>query len=200
MTVITHDAESLRLLACLLDYPREDTVLRCAELARQLPDELAGAAQAFEEFRSEAAARSAADLEELYASTFDVNPACCMYVGYHLFGESYKRGAFMAKLNAEYRTRDFNTGTELPDHLCVMLRFVAGAEDEGITRWLIDETIAPALRKIVKAFDGSDNIYGTLLRAALLTLESADQADRKPAARTLPVLDTLEPPFEGWEP
>jgi nitrate reductase delta subunit len=115
-------------------------------------------------------------------------------VGFHLFGESYKRGAFMAKLNGEYRARHFSAESELPDHLCVMLRYLADVEDDEVALWLTDEAIAPALRKIAKGFDDSDSIYGILVRAAFATLECAGQGEHKPADRSLPV---LAPPFGG---
>jgi nitrate reductase assembly molybdenum cofactor insertion protein NarJ len=100
----------------------------------------------------------------------------------------------MAKLNGEYHARDFSAGSELPDHLCVMLRFLAEAEDDELALWLTDEAIGPGLRKIAKGFDDSDSIYGILARAAFATFERAGQGEYKPADRSLPV---LAPPFGG---
>jgi hypothetical protein len=56
-------------------------------------------------------------------NTFDMQPVCYPYVGYQLFGESYKRGAFMAQLNEAYHAIGYSAGQELPDHLPVILRF-----------------------------------------------------------------------------
>lgn len=197
MTALTGDGEFLRLLARALDYPSGDTVGLCRELAACVRAERPEAADGYEEFASTAATLADSRLRELYAETFDWNPACCLYVGYHLFGESYKRGAFMAKLNGEYRARDFSAERELPDHLCVMLRFLADVEDDEVALWLTDEAIAPALRKIAKGFDDSDSMYGILVRAAFATLERAGQGEHQPADRSLPVLDVLAPPFGG---
>ena len=199
MTTTAHDGEFLQLLARALDYPRGDTVAVCRELAAWTRAERPQAADAYEEFAAAADALTDYRLRELYAETFDWNPACCLYVGFQLFGESYKRGAFMAKLNHEYRARDFSAGTELPDHLCVMLRYLSGVEDDDVALWLTDEAIAPALRKIAKGFDDSDSIYGILARAAFATFERAGQGEYKPADRSLPVLDVLAPPFGGLE-
>jgi nitrate reductase delta subunit len=200
VTTITHEGEFLRLLALALDYPSGDTVVVCQELATRARAERPQAADGYEEFASVAGALADYRLRELYAETFDWNPACCLYVGFHLFGESYKRGAFMAKLNGEYRTRGFSAGNELPDHLCVMLRYLADVEDDEVALWLTDEAIAPALRKIAKAFDDSDSIYGTLMQAAFATFERVGQGEHKPADRTLPVLDVLASPYGELEP
>ncbi|MET0112525.1 MULTISPECIES: Nitrate reductase, delta subunit (fragment) [Limnospira] len=32
------------------------------------------------------------NLEEIYTSTFDLNPTCYPYLGYQLFGDGYQRG------------------------------------------------------------------------------------------------------------
>ncbi|MFQ6046236.1 MAG: nitrate reductase molybdenum cofactor assembly chaperone [Gemmatimonadales bacterium] len=199
MSALPVEPEVLDLLASVLDYPNAETRSLCATLAARLTIERPAAGQALEEFRSQAAALSAEELEELYTSTFDVNPACCLYVGHHLFGESYKRGAFMATLNGEYRAREFATGNELPDHLCVMLRFIASGQGDELARGLVEEALLPALRKIVKAFRESQNIYGALLRATLLALSGGDSDKSEPADRELPVINAPQTPSMGWE-
>ena len=37
--------------------------------------------------------------EELHTRTLDLNPPAAPYVGYQMWGESYQRGAFLAKMN-----------------------------------------------------------------------------------------------------
>ena len=37
--------------------------------------------------------------EELHTRTLDLNPPAAPYVGYQTWGESYQRGAFLAKMN-----------------------------------------------------------------------------------------------------
>jgi nitrate reductase molybdenum cofactor assembly chaperone len=119
------EAPVMRLLARVLEYPDGDVVSACGELAERTRCRTPEAAEEFEAFAAETGSLPHTRLQEIYASTFDVNPACCLYVGYQLFGDSYKRGAFMARLSGEYRARGFDTGRELPDHLSVMLRFIA---------------------------------------------------------------------------
>ena len=68
-------------------------------------------------------------LEELYTETFDLTPAMTLYIGYHLFGETPKRSSFLVRLEEAYQAHDFDSGTELADHLCVLLRFFSVAQD-----------------------------------------------------------------------
>lgn len=110
-------------------------------------------------------------LEEIYTSTFDLQVVCYPYVGYHLFGESYKRGMFMAQLNQGYRERGFSAGNELPDHVAVVLRFLASATDDDFSRALLCEGLIPAVDKMGGAFDDpSRNPYAGVIRALSLVL------------------------------
>jgi nitrate reductase molybdenum cofactor assembly chaperone len=112
-----------RLFADLLGYPTPALAGQAQEAAAG-----AGVAQAtalLHGFYSFVEQASPARLEELYTGTFDLQAVCYPYVGYHLFGDSYKRGMFMAQLNAGYLERGFSAGKELPDHVAVILRFLA---------------------------------------------------------------------------
>ena len=42
---------------------------------------------------------SLGEWEELHTRTLDLNPPAAPYVGYQIWGESYQRGAFLAKMN-----------------------------------------------------------------------------------------------------
>jgi len=149
------------------------------------------ALDALDEFRAAVEPLRLERLQEIYAATFDVNPACCLYPGYHLFGESYKRGAFMAKLNGEYRERGFEPGNDLPDHLPTLLRFLATLDDSELRSWLVIQAIVPGLQTITAAFEGTENPYGSLVRAALLALRPVGYvAPEEAGARSLPILRT----------
>lgn len=180
-------------LAELLDYPGLDLAGRCAEVAGPLEAARPEAGRALEDFRRAIESLPLYRLEEIYAATFDLNPACCLYVGFHLFGESYKRGAFMARLNAEYRVRGFEPGNELPDHLGVVLRFLAEFADEDTRSWLLEDAVLPTLQKIVRAFDDTDNVYAMLVRAVALALEPPGYVRPNSDSRALPVLEPPDP-------
>lgn len=66
--------------------------------------------------------------EELATATLDLSPAAAPYVGFQLWGESYQRGAFMAKLNRALAELDIDPGGELPDHLVPVLRYLAATD------------------------------------------------------------------------
>jgi nitrate reductase delta subunit len=106
-------------------------------------------------------------LRELYTTTFDMQPVCYPYIGYQLFGESYKRGAFMAQLNEAYHAFGFSAEQELPDHLSVVLRFLGldAANREGeFCQALLNSGMIPALEKMLKLFGAeSENPYFGLL-------------------------------------
>lgn len=187
-SVPTGEARWYTLLADALDYPRPGLAERCAQLDLELARVRPEAAEAFRPFLEAVRSRPFAELEELYAATFDVNPACCLYVGYHLFGESYKRGSFMAELTRWFRERGFDPGNELPDHLPVLLRFLAQPDDPERVSMLLEGAILPALAVISHRFDDTSNVYGTLVRAALLALEPTGYVPPHDASRALPVL------------
>lgn len=212
------DAETLRLFARVLDYPDEGTAEDRAQLVRRLGEARPEATRALEAHVREMGESSLARQREIYATTFDVNPVVCLYAGYHLFGDSYQRGAFMAHLNRTYDEAGYEPAGELPDHFCVLLAFLAHARtledpsaDPGtdLPVWcdeLIDDAIVPAARTIVRAFDQTSNPYGALLQAVLLAFErpggARSDGEARSRSRSLPVLNRLDamPSNEGWKP
>ena len=166
-----------RLFADLLGYPTP-------ALARQAQEAAAGAetgqaAALLTGFHSFAEQTPPARLEELYTGTFDLQAVCYPYVGYHLFGESYKRGMFMAQLNAGYRERAFSAENELPDHVGVILRFLALAPADDFSQTLLHEGLIPALDTMAQAFGvQSDNPYAGVIRALLLVLRGEREGAR----------------------
>lgn len=155
---------ALSLLAELLRYPGEDLPEVAGRCLRALAPGSAGAA-AVEAFRSWAAGGDLADREELYARTFDLHPPHCLDLGYQLFGESYKRGAFLVRVQAAVRERAIPQGAELADHLTVVLPLLEALPADS-ARALADEAVLPALDKVLGAFADQDNPYRRLLEAA----------------------------------
>ncbi len=148
--------EMLRLFALLLEYPSagpdvEREARRCGALLRGRSPEAAGLVG---EFGTYAAERGTGGLEEDYAAVFDLGSSCPLYAGYHLFGESYKRSAFLVGLQERYRARGFSASGETSDHLPVMLRFLSVCDDEALSRELIDEAILPSLDRMLDKIEG----------------------------------------------
>jgi len=173
------------LFADILDYPRGDlaaTVLECRALvARRRP----AAARLLDGFAAFASATPPGRLEEIYTGAFDLDTlsdldaTCYPYVGHHLFGESYKRSTFLLGLAERYRAHGFSPPPgELPDHLVVVLRFLASCPDEELVDEIVEEALLPALRRMVGEEGGLDRqpsgkaAYLAALRALLVVLES----------------------------
>lgn len=157
------------LFADLLGYPTMVTPMKagfCYERLKTVQAEVSGS---FEHFYTEMENQSLEKMQELYTVTFDMQPVCYPYLGYQLFGESYKRGAFMAQLNEAYHAAGYSTEQELPDHIAVVLRFIGLNPDNrksDFCQSLLKEGLIPALEKMLKTFgERSENPYFGLLSA-----------------------------------
>ncbi len=116
------------------------------------------------------------ELQELYTQTFDLNPACALEIGYHLFGEDYKRGAFLAKLRETQADLDLGQERQLPDHLPVLLRLLVHLDDDELRYALVRHCLIPGLEKIIKAFK-DENPYLVLVKSTVAALRLALAAD-----------------------
>lgn len=179
-------------LADLLEYPASNWDSKTAACADN---------DALTEFRSGIEALSLADLQELYTRTFDLNPVCALEVGYHLFGENYKRGEFLANLRETEAPFDLGQEYQLPDYLPVLLRLLTKLDDEELRSSLISHCLVPAIEKMMLSFKDTENPYRYLLKAVRTTLQSeagyvATEAPRLNTRASLPVLanDLLNTP------
>lgn len=177
-------------LADLLDYPMESWRAR-VDSASAFCEENGELA----EFLTAVDLLSLTELQELYTRTFDLNPVCALEIGYHLFGENYKRGEFLANLRKTEAPFDLGQKDQLPDYLPVLLRLLTNLTDEELKTSLIAECMLPAIAKMLKSFNDNDNPYRYLLEALQNTLlvqpgvESAVAIRQVATARTsLPVL------------
>jgi nitrate reductase delta subunit len=169
MMVITQKtATNLELLAYLIEYPTSDFSVQVRECAASLRARRSRAARPIGYFRLFVEQTNLTELEELYAATFDLKPVCYPYIGYQLFGDTYKRGEFLAQLNAHYRERGFVAQGELPDQLGVILRYLARAWDAD----LVTEGVIPSLERMIEQLEG--NPYQNLLRAILAVLRELE--------------------------
>ncbi len=138
------------LFADLLEYPQSDlteSVRECEALVSPGNPEAAELLHGFRSFEKDA---SLGQVQELYTRTFDLDATYHPYVGHHLFGESYKRSAFMVGLKERYKAYDFVVEGELPDHLAVMLRYLSLCEDNDQVTEIIRDAMVPALEKMIK--------------------------------------------------
>lgn len=153
--------------ADLLSYPTASILAQAEACLATLQESHTEAVPAFESFLRGLGHCEMEKLKELYTTTFDMQPVCYPYIGYQLFGESYKRGALMAQLNEAYHAFGFSAGQELPDHLPVAMRFLGldSANRAGeFCQALLHSGLIPALEKMVQPFGSeSENPYFWLL-------------------------------------
>ena len=128
----------------------------------------AGAALApFIEFLGD---QTAEKMEELYASTFDNSQTAALELGWHVFGETYDRGAFLVRMRALLRDNDVAEGSELPDHLSLALMAMSRC-DEAEALALAKDIVAPAVEKVCVSLAAGGNPYEAVMDAVVATLE-----------------------------
>ena len=132
--------------------------------------------------------------EEIFARTFDFDPKRSLEMGWHLFGENYKRGKLLVRLRETLREHDLTESGKLPDHITLLLRLLDHLDQED-GEALIAEILEPALRLMKSTFENDDNPYGSAIRAVYGLLR--DQIE-VPIEFNTPL--THPTPFEGEPP
>lgn len=151
------DQQLFTLFAALLEYPGEGTeatARACAELAAERD---AASGRLLGQFQARVAGTTTGRLQELYTGTFDLDTFRSPHVGYHLFGESYKRSVFLLELKDRYAARGIEVGTEMPDHLALMVRYLAVCDDPDERDDLICWALLPALEQLTRARPAADD-------------------------------------------
>ena len=159
----SQETQILSLLADLLEYPTADWFLsleKCKDLV--FLNEL-DVDSFFSDFCLEINEFSLDELQERYTRTFDLNPVCALEIGYHLFGEDYKRGEFLANLRGNENAYDLGQEFQLPDYLPVVLRLLTKTEDGEFRAQMIGYCLLPALKKMSEPFEKNENPYGKVI-------------------------------------
>jgi len=123
-----------------------------------LQGELPAAAKEASAFGAFAEQHEIWELEEVYTRTFDVNPACALEVGWHLFGEEYARGMFLVRMREELRKYGLPESAELTDHLTHVLAVVAAMPDDEAARF-VQACVQPAVEKMKAALENKETPY-----------------------------------------
>ena len=148
-------AESYEALAILLEYPqdREALLLCCEGLESYL--ETRGLNFPAAEFADFLRDSTLARLQKEYVSNFDFNPSKAPYLGHHLYDDNQKKVAYKKMVKQEFARSCFSpAGNELPDHLTVLLFFLAHLSRQGeeeCRQRFIAEAVLPGLRKLMEA-------------------------------------------------
>jgi nitrate reductase delta subunit len=117
----------LKLLSFLLQYPDEELFRQLEEL-RDAAEEVhePGAREICVSFLSYLAETSLIQLQEAYTATFDLNPATCLNLTYHKWGDARERGGALVAFHRLYHNGGYKCDSrELPDYLPMILEFLS---------------------------------------------------------------------------
>lgn len=157
------------MFARLLDYPAEGVPpVPAASQAAPEVRELLG------QFARRAAALGPGRLEEVYATTFDLQPERTLNLSFHLFADEWKRSAMLIELKALFQRHGMDHGTELPDHLCWLLRLMASAPEDAELAELRARLLAPALAALRDRMPTEPNPYPPLIQALCLAVREGE--------------------------
>jgi len=143
--VVTLEADTCEAFARMLSYPPPepgDWLSQCRKRVAARDAEAVEALDSFLDFLEES---TSGERNETYSRAFDLNALFHPYIGYHLFGETYKRSRFMVRLKAHYGKHDFTPERELPDHLAVVLRFLPRCDHGDFLDELVRLGLVPTL-------------------------------------------------------
>jgi len=194
---------SLKALSLILSYPTTELQAAMAEIGGVLASDTRLTATARRALRPLVEAlrdRDIYDLQETYVGLFDRSRTLSLNLFEHVHGESRDRGGAMVDLVEMYRGAGYDPATsELPDHLPVLLEFLATRPFAEARDTLADAAhILEALNaRLVRRESG----YGAVF-AALLQLSGA-KADKAAVAELLEEPDVdpddLEALDKVWE-
>lgn len=185
------------LISLALQHPDTDLLEARSEVARaaeSLPASPAGdALRAFLDWWSD---EPADDLQRSYVETFDFSRRTALDLTYYTHGDRRQRGLALVALRRRYSAAGLELeGSELPDHLPVVLEFaaldpLAGGE-------LLAE-FRPVIELLRLALERGGSPYAGLLAALCLALPELEEDEREELRR----LAREGPPGEsvGLEP
>lgn len=120
---------TLKALSLLLSYPTRELQAAMPEIGGVITGETrltAAARGALQPLLTALQTEDIYDLEESYVALFDRSRTLSLNLFEHVHGESRDRGGAMVSLVETYRAGGFEPATsELPDHLPVLLEFLA---------------------------------------------------------------------------
>ncbi len=193
----------IKAISALLSYPTEELMQAGPELkaALQQGDLLQEATLAeLEKLIDTISSSDIYDLQETYVALFDRSKTLSLNLFEHVHGESRDRGGAMVDLVENYRAAGFEPqSSELPDHLPVLLEFLAMRPIEEAREVLADA--AHILEGIAVRLTRRESGYAPLFIA--LAQISGAEADKAALAELLAVKDDdpddLEALDEVWE-
>jgi nitrate reductase molybdenum cofactor assembly chaperone len=182
------------VIARLFRYPAEKEIFHSADWRNIVMKHAPELSHYLEAFISHTESHTLEYRQEYFVSTFDVQPLCCLDIGYVLFGEDYRRGQFMANLKMEHRKAGNDCGKELPDHLPVILNLLPKLRDEKFAEEIVWSLLIPAVEEMIAGFRSDDNHYKGLLKILLAIMNMdypASEFERFPVRKKEKVKEQL---------
>ena len=156
----------------LMDYPGESLQKEAESLEEIITLFFSEPAEDLRKFITYLETTESGRLEEIYSGTFDISPTCFPYVGYLLFGESFKRGEFLSKMIEKFREYNYTVESkELPDHVSVILKFLSTLDpSDQLARELHVDGLLPSFKHLQDSFKKNiekdqNNPYYYLIRS-----------------------------------
>lgn len=156
---------TLDAVACCLEYPAPHTARQARLGATALASDHPLLSAALWNLAVYLERDVAHESEERYTALFDVSPVCTLHVGYHVFGDTYPRGEFLAALSAELRQAGVSTDGDLPDFLPTLLRLLQRLTDPEDQRSLRELALLPAVRRMGEALAESKDPWSRIVCA-----------------------------------
>jgi nitrate reductase delta subunit len=194
---------TLKALSLLLSYPTTELQAAMPEIGGVLAADTRLTAQARRALRSLVEMLNQTEiygLEELYVSLFDRSRTLSLNLFEHVHGESRDRGGAMVSLLETYREAGYEpSSSELPDHLPVLLEFLATRPAEEAQEILSDA--AHILAAIASRLTRRESRYAAAFDA--LTQLSGSKVDGGAVAELLAEPEVDPQDFEAldeiWE-
>lgn len=158
-------------LGTTLAYPRDGYLTRVFECRDLLHGGNSEAGAAICAFCEATASLNETELQELYTQTFDLNPVCSPEVGWHIYGEQYRRGRFLVQARELLKIVGIEERGELPDHLMSLLPAVARLEPQDAAIFA-GTYLIPAVDKMLSGLEGKANPYEYILKAVRSVLQT----------------------------
>lgn len=190
-------------LASILAYPTESIYEQAEQLRIQVQAAAPDQEDAIQPFTGFILETRREDIEESFTRTFDMNPSCCLEVGWHLYGEDYQRGVFLVNMRQSLEEEGLEETAELPDHLSHCLRLFARLEPED-AEVFSQKYLQPAITKIQESLE-DDNPYACVIDLVQQILEDQygavepDNEDVESKLIELPVLNNTPIHYNNFE-
>ncbi len=166
---MSHLPQLLSAMSKALGYPTEYTSEAAELLYVVLQHELPEAASEIATFGAFIERHQVWEVEEAYTRIFDINPACSLEVGWHLFGEEYARGMFLVRMRQEMKKYELPESTELPDHIVHVLSVVTSMPEDEATRF-VKACVQPAVETMKETLVDQDTPYRHLINALSMVM------------------------------